>query len=44
MCIRDSRHSEDIALLGEMGIKLFRMSIAWSRIFPTGVELSLIHI
>ena len=32
------RHSEDIALLGEMGIKLFRMSIAWSRIFPTGVE------
>lgn len=32
------RHSEDIALLGEMGIKLFRMSIAWSRIFPTGME------
>lgn len=32
------RHTEDIALLGEMGIKLFRMSIAWSRIFPTGVE------
>lgn len=32
------RHTEDIELLGEMGIKLFRMSIAWSRIFPTGVE------
>ena len=32
------RHTEDIALLGEMGVRLFRMSIAWSRIFPTGVE------
>lgn len=30
---------EDIALLAEMGFKSYRMSIAWSRIFPTGEEL-----
>ena len=29
---------EDIALLAEMGFKVFRMSIAWSRIFPKGDE------
>lgn len=29
---------EDIALFGEMGFRCFRTSIAWSRIFPTGVE------
>jgi 6-phospho-beta-glucosidase len=29
-------YKEDIALLGEMGFKVFRMSIAWSRIFPNG--------
>lgn len=28
------RYKEDIALLAEMGFKTFRMSIAWSRIFP----------
>ena len=27
---------EDIRLLAEMGIKCFRMSISWSRIFPNG--------
>ena len=31
-------YKEDIALMGEMGFKVFRMSIAWSRIFPKGVE------
>ena len=30
------RYKEDIALLAEMGFKVFRMSIAWSRIFPNG--------
>lgn len=30
------RHSEDIALLGELGLSCFRMSIAWTRIFPNG--------
>lgn len=30
------RYEEDIALLAEMGFNLFRMSIAWSRIFPNG--------
>lgn len=25
---------EDIALFGEMGFKVYRMSIAWPRIFP----------
>jgi 6-phospho-beta-glucosidase len=31
-------YKEDIALLGEMGFKTFRMSISWSRLFPTGTE------
>ena len=30
---------EDIKLLGEMGFKVYRLSIAWSRIFPNGDEL-----
>ena len=29
-------YKEDIALMGEMGYKTFRMSINWSRIFPHG--------
>ncbi len=32
------RYREDIALFAEMGFKAFRMSIAWTRIFPTGME------
>ncbi len=32
------RYKEDIALLAEMGFKVFRTSIAWSRIFPRGDE------
>ena len=31
-------YKEDIALLREMGFKTFRMSISWSRLFPTGLE------
>lgn len=31
-------YQEDIALLGEMGFKTFRLSISWSRLFPTGLE------
>ena len=27
---------EDIALFAEMGFKVYRMSISWSRIFPNG--------
>lgn len=30
------RYKEDIALFGEMGFKVYRLSIAWSRIFPNG--------
>ncbi len=30
---------EDIELLAEMGAKVYRFSIAWSRIFPVGDEL-----
>ena len=30
------RYKEDIALYAEMGFKTFRLSIAWSRIFPNG--------
>ena len=31
-------YKEDIAMFGEMGFKTFRMSINWTRIFPTGME------
>lgn len=32
------RYADDIALFAEMGFKVFRFSIAWSRIFPLGDE------
>lgn len=32
------RYKEDLALFAEMGFKTLRISIAWSRIFPTGEE------
>ncbi|MEB6122633.1 6-phospho-beta-glucosidase [Mammaliicoccus sciuri] len=31
-------YKEDIALLAEMGLKVFRTSISWSRIYPNGDE------
>ena len=31
-------YKEDIALFAEMGFKVFRTSINWTRIFPTGME------
>lgn len=31
-------YKEDIKLFAEMGFKVYRMSIAWSRIFPNGEE------
>mgnify|MGYP001188884221 CR=1 FL=1 len=31
-------YKDDIKLFAEMGFKVFRMSISWSRIFPTGTE------
>ena len=31
-------YKEDIALFAEMGFKQFRMSISWSRLYPTGLE------
>lgn len=34
------RYKEDIALMAEMGFKVFRTSIAWSRPFPQGDELT----
>lgn len=33
------RYPEDIKLMSEMGFSCFRLSIAWSRIFPQGDEL-----
>lgn len=33
------RYKEDIRLFAEMGFKVYRMSIAWARIFPKGDEL-----
>lgn len=32
------RYKEDIALFSEMGFKIFRMSINWTRIYPKGDE------
>ncbi|MGO3790565.1 MAG: 6-phospho-beta-glucosidase [Enterococcus gilvus] len=32
------RYKEDIRLFAEMGFKVFRLSIAWARIFPHGDE------
>ena len=32
------RYEDDIRLLAGMGFKIFRLSIAWSRIFPRGDE------
>lgn len=34
------RYKEDIKLFAEMGFKVLRLSIAWSRIYPTGEETS----
>lgn len=31
-------YKEDIALFAQMGLKAYRMSIAWTRIYPTGTE------
>ncbi|MFP7295832.1 glycoside hydrolase family 1 protein [Neobacillus niacini] len=31
-------YKEDIALFAEMGFKVYRMSLAWTRIFPNGDE------
>ncbi|MEG3031851.1 MAG: family 1 glycosylhydrolase, partial [Enterococcus sp.] len=33
-------YKEDLALFAEMGFKTLRLSIAWSRLFPTGEELT----
>ncbi len=33
-----NRYKEDIALMAEMGFKVYRMSINWTRIFPNGDE------
>lgn len=33
------RFREDVKLFGEMGFKVYRMSLAWTRIFPNGDEL-----
>lgn len=32
------RYQEDLALFKEMGLKCLRTSIAWTRIFPNGIE------
>ena len=32
------RYKEDLKMMAEMGFKVFRTSIAWSRIFPRGDE------
>lgn len=32
------RYEQDIALYAELGFKVYRMSISWTRIYPTGLE------
>lgn len=32
------RYREDLALLAELGLKIFRTSISWSRLYPNGDE------
>ena len=34
------RYKEDVALFAEMGFKVLRVSIAWSRIYPNGDDLT----
>ena len=36
-CDHYHRYKEDVAIMREMGIKAYRFSIAWARIFPNGV-------
>jgi 6-phospho-beta-glucosidase len=31
-------YKEDIALFAEMGFKMYRLSVSWSRLFPKGIE------
>ena len=35
-----NRYEEDIKLFAEMGFKVYRFSIAWTRIYPNGDDLS----
>jgi len=35
-CDHYNRYSEDIALMQELGVKAYRFSIAWPRLFPKG--------
>ncbi|MBT2247082.1 family 1 glycosylhydrolase, partial [Sphingobium sp. BHU LFT2] len=35
-CDSYNRYQDDIALLKALGVKAYRFSIAWSRIFPNG--------
>lgn len=36
-CDHYHRYKEDVALMSELGIKAYRFSISWSRIFPDGI-------
>ena len=32
------RYKEDIALMAEMGLKTYRFSVSWARIYPHGIK------
>jgi beta-glucosidase len=38
-CDHYHRYAEDVALMAEVGLQAYRLSVAWPRIFPDGVGL-----
>lgn len=36
-CDQYHRYEEDVRIMGEMGVQVYRMSIAWPRVIPEGV-------
>ncbi len=37
-CDHYHRYAQDVAMMAELGLEAYRFSVAWPRIFPTGLE------